>query len=154
MTQKKQKKPRTSSNTTHQEKTLRQRSDELCASGELGLQVDWEPAFEALGEVRNILVQLEVLGEEKSIDWDTIIGHHHYFDGIRFTSLYLESHFEQAFREFLAVVCEPLNERPGMTFNRLYLYVDTDKREMVVQKFVRFLEHLKELRMLQDAGIV
>jgi hypothetical protein len=43
---------------------------------------------------------------------------------------------------------------PGMTFNRLYLYVDTDKREVVVQEFARFLEHLKGLKVLQDAGIV
>jgi hypothetical protein len=46
----------------------------LVASGELGDQVDWEPGFEALGEVRKILSQLEELGEEESIDWDTIIG--------------------------------------------------------------------------------
>jgi hypothetical protein len=41
-----------------------------------------------------------------------------------------------------------------MTFNRLYLYLETDKREMVVQEFVSFLEHLRGLKVLQDAGIV
>jgi hypothetical protein len=126
----------------------------LVASGELGLQVDWEPGFEALGEVQWISVQLELLGQEKSIDWDTIIGDHVYFDGIRCASLYDESNFEQAFSEFLATVREPLNEMPGMTFNQLYLYVEADKREMVVQEFTRFLEHLKGLKVLQDAGIV
>jgi hypothetical protein len=126
------------------------------ASGELGDQVDWEPGFEALGEVRHILANFEELGEEESIDWDTIIGNHHYFDGIRydFPPLYNEADFEQAFGEFLAIVLDPVNEMPGMSFNRLYLYVDTDKRELVVQEFTRFLEHLKGLKVLQDAGIV
>jgi len=39
-----------------------------------------------------------------------------------------ESDFEDVFNEFLAIVCDPLNEMPGMTFNRLYLYVETGKR--------------------------
>ena len=43
---------------------------------------------------------------------------------------------------------------PGMSFNRLYLYLDEDKREAVVQEFTRFLEHLKGLKLLQDTGIV
>jgi hypothetical protein len=82
-----------------------------------------------LGEVRGILAQLEELGEEESIDWDTIIGDHPYFDGIKSTNfppLYNESDFEDVLNGFLAIVCEPLNEMPGMTFNRLYLYLETD----------------------------
>jgi hypothetical protein len=128
----------------------------LVASGELGDQVDWERGFEALGEVRGILSQLEELGEEESIDWDTIVGDHHYFDGIRsyFPPLYNESDFEDVFGEFLAIIREPLNEMPGMSFNQLYLYVEADKREMVVREFTRFLEHLKGLKVLRDAGIV
>jgi hypothetical protein len=128
----------------------------LVASGEIGDQVDWERGFEALGEVRGILSQLEELGEEESIDWDTVVGDHHYFDGIRsyFPPLYNESDFEDVFGDFLAIIREPLNEMPGMSFNQLYLYVEADKREMVVQEFTRFLEYLKGLKVLKDAEIV
>jgi hypothetical protein len=89
----------------------------LVASGELGDQVDWEPGFEALGEVRGILSRLEWLGKKESIDWDTNIGDHHYFDGIPsyFPPLYDESDFEDVFREFLAIIRDPTNEMPGMT---------------------------------------
>jgi hypothetical protein len=139
------------------EEPIEREGEILVASGEIGDSIDWESGFQALGEVQWILSHFEELGDEESIDWDTIIGDHHYFDGIQsisFPPLYHERDFAWAFSGFLAIIRDPINEMPGMTFNRLYLYLETDKREMVVQEFVRFLEHLKGLKVLKDAGIV
>jgi hypothetical protein len=127
------------------------------ASGELYFQIDWEPGFEVLGYVQGILANLGKLGKEESIDWGAIIGENHYFDGIKsadFPPLNDEKDFEHVFDKFLAVFLEPAGQMHSGLFDRLYLYVETDERDIVVQEFVRFLEHLKGLRVLQDAGIV
>jgi hypothetical protein len=128
------------------------------ASGELGDVIDWEAGFEALGEVQYILSHLEEVGEEEDVDWDTLVGEHSYFAIIKdadFPPLYNESDFETWFNDFLAVVKEPTgDEMPGQSFNSLDLYVANNEKEKVIQNFVRFLEHLKALKPLQDAGIV
>ena len=124
------------------------------ASGEIDLQIDWEPAFEVFSQVRDVFLKFGKPGEPKSIDWSAIVGDHHYFDGIKsacFPPLCDETDFERLFEEFHFI--KPVDE-PGTPSDRLYLYLETDKREMVVQEFVRFLEHLKGLKVLQDAGIV
>src|SRR5262249_31178759 len=118
------------------------------ASGEINWEINWEPGFEALRQVLGIVAQF---GDPRAIDWNTIIGDHHYFDGIKSAYSMLlcdENDFDRVFDEFHAV-------RPvSVDSERLYLYLEADKREMVVQEFTRFLEHLKGLTVLQDAGIV
>jgi hypothetical protein len=43
---------------------------------------------------------------------------------------------------------------PGQSFNSLDLYVANDQKEKVIQEFTDFLQHLKSLKSLRDAGIV
>jgi hypothetical protein len=127
------------------------------ASGDLGDVIYWEAGFEALGEVRSILSQLEEVGEE-NVDWKSLVGEHSYFADIEdadFPPLYDERDFETWFDDFLAVVKEPTgNEVPGQSFNSLDLYVANNEKEKMVQEFTHFLEHLKSLKSLRDAGIV
>ena len=127
------------------------------ASGDLGDVIYWEAGFEALGEVQSILSQLEEVGEE-NVDWKSLVGEHSYFAIIKdadFPPLYDESDFETWFDDFLAVVKEPTgDEMPGQSFNSLDLYVANNQREKVIPKFTDFLEHLKSLKPLRDAGIV
>jgi hypothetical protein len=77
------------------------------ASGEVDLPIDWEPGFEALGHVRDILARFDKIGGPTSIDWANIIGDHHFFDDIKsadFPPLRDEKDFERFFGQFLAVV--------------------------------------------------
>ena len=126
------------------------------ASGDLGDVIYWEAGFEALGEVQSILSQLEV-GEE-NVDWKSLVGEHSYFAVIEdadFPPLYDESDFETWFDDFLAVVKETTgDEMPGQSFNSLDLYVANNEKEKVIPKFTDFLQHLKSLKPLRDAGIV
>jgi hypothetical protein len=129
------------------------------ASGDLGDMIYWEPGFEALGEVRSILSQLEEVGEQ-NVDWKSLIGEHSYFEILEhseFPALYNESDFETYWQDFLAIVKEPEptgEMPPGPTFNSLDLYVGNDEKEKLVQEFTKFLQHLKSLKSLRDAGIV
>jgi hypothetical protein len=129
------------------------------ASGDLGDVIYWETGFEALGEVQSILSQLEEVGEE-NVDWKSLIGEHSYFARIEnadFPPLYDESDFETRFDDFLAIVKEPEPPGgwpPGPTFKSLNLFVANDEKERVIQKFTNFLQHLKTLKSLRDAGIV
>jgi hypothetical protein len=127
------------------------------ASGELGDVVYWETGFEALGEVQSILSQLEEVGEE-NVDWKSLIGEHSYFAGIKnadFSPLYNECDFEVCFDDFLAIVEEPEEYgMPGQSFDSLNIYVANDEKEKVLQEFTNFLQHLKTLKPLRDAGIV
>jgi hypothetical protein len=62
----------------------------------------WDAGFEVLGEVRSILVQLEEIGDEETIDWKIIIGDHLYFEPMssaEFPPLYNEQDFENTFLE-------------------------------------------------------
>jgi hypothetical protein len=43
---------------------------------------------------------------------------------------------------------------PGQSFDSLHLYVANDEKEKVIQKFTDFVQHLKTLKPLRDAGIV
>jgi hypothetical protein len=130
----------------------------LVASGYIGDVISWKPGFEALGEAQHILSQLENLGGRKAIDWVALIADNHYFAGIEladFPPLYNEKDFEFIFDDFLALVHEhDDDEIPSQTFSWLDLYIDTDRRDSVVQNFTRFCEHLRRLNFLQDAGIL
>jgi hypothetical protein len=127
------------------------------ASGELGDMIYWETGFEALGEVQSILSRLEEVGEE-NVDWEILIGEHSYFAGIEnadFPPLYDVTDFETCFDDFLAIVKEPTEYgMPGQSFDSLDLYVGNDEKEKVIQEFTDFLQHLKALKSLRDAGIV
>jgi hypothetical protein len=123
----------------------------------LGDVIYWEAGFEALGEVQSILSQLEEVGEE-NVDWKSLICEHSYFAGIQnadFAPLYDERDFETCFDDFLAIVKEPEEyAMPGQSFNSLDRYVANDEKEKVIQDFTDFLQHLKTLKPLRDAGIV
>jgi hypothetical protein len=87
------------------------------ASGEINWEINWEPGFEALRQVLGIVAQF---GDPRAIDWNTIIGDHHYFDGIKSAYSMLlcdENDFDPVFDEFHAV-------RPvSVDSERLYLYL-------------------------------
>jgi hypothetical protein len=126
------------------------------ASGDPGDVIYWQAGFKALGEVQSILSQLEEVGEE-NVDWKSLIGEHSYFAGIKiadFPPLYDVTEFETCFDDFLAIEEEPEYEMPGQSFDSLHLYVANDEKEKVIQKFTDFLQHLKTLKPLRDAGIV
>jgi hypothetical protein len=116
-------KQQTPSGTKSRAKMPQREGMTMIASGEIGDQVDWEPGFEALGEVQWILSHFEDLGDEESIDWGAIIGGHHYFDGIRsyFPPLYNQSDFEDVFREFLAIIREPSQREAGYELQSIVL---------------------------------
>jgi hypothetical protein len=128
------------------------------ASGDIGDMIYWKPGFEALGKVRSILSQLEEVGKE-NVDWKSLIGEHSYFEILEhsnFPPLYNFRDFE-TWEDFLAIVKEPepTGEMPfGPQFNSLDLYVGNDEKERVIQEFTNFLQHLKTLKPLRDAGIV
>ena len=46
------------------------------------------------------------------------------------------------------------DEMPGQSFNSLDLYVAKNEKDKVIQKFTDFLEHLKSLKPLREAGFV
>ena len=61
----------------------------------------------------------------------------------------------EGFGDFLGVVREPTgDEMPGQSFNSLDLCLANDEREKVIQEFTDFLQHLKTLKPLRDAGII
>jgi hypothetical protein len=94
---------------------------------------------------------------EENVDWKSLIGEHSYFAGIKiadFPPLYDVTEFETCFDDFLAIEEEPEYEMPGQSFDSLHLYVANDEKEKVIQKFTDFLQHLKTLKPLRDAGIV
>ena len=94
---------------------------------------------------------------EENVDWESLIGEHSYFAGIEnadFPPLYDVTEFETCFDDFLAIEEEPEYEMPGQSFDSLHLYVSNDEKEKVVQEFTAFLQHLKTLKPLRDAGIV
>lgn len=122
------------------------------ASGDLGDQVEWEPGFEALGNVYWLLIRLGEIDADR-LDWDELIGHHHYFEELR-DSLPLgdESDFEQHFSDFLAVTSDPdEDEMPGDCFVRLDLYVATGVKDQVVREFESFQRHLRSLQIVLEA---
>ena len=126
------------------------------ASGDPGNVIYWKAGFKALGEVQSILSQVEEVGEE-NVDWESLIGEHSYFAGIKiadFPPLYDVTEFETCFDDFLAIEEEPEYEMPGQSFDSLHLYVANDEKEKVVQEFTDSLQHLKTLKPLRDAGIV
>jgi hypothetical protein len=127
------------------------------AYGYLGDLIFWEGGFEALGEVQSILSHLEEEGE-KNVDWKSLIGEHSYFAVIKeanFPPLYDETDFETWFDDLFAVVTEPTGDKmPDQSFNFLDLYVAKNEKEKVIRKFTDFLQHLKSLKPLRDAGIV
>ena len=105
------------------------------------------------------MASLDELGDAQEIDWAEIIGDNDAFEGIRsfdFPPFYHLTDFESLdFLCFLTILKEPDgDEMPGQSFDWLDLYVDTNKRKEVVQHFVRFRDHLKQLRRLRDLGIV
>jgi hypothetical protein len=129
------------------------------AFGDVGDQIFWESGFESLGSVHSILSNFELLGDHEEIDWDVVVGGHHYFDGIKdwdFPPLYNVADFENLFSsDFSADVTTPVDPgRPGSWFNSIELYVRTDKKDQIVNCFQEFEKHLASLQVLQKAGIV
>jgi hypothetical protein len=129
------------------------------ASGNIGDKIWWEAGFEVLGEVRSILVQLEEIGDEETIDWKIIIGDHLYFEPMsyaEFPPLYNEQDFETlSSNEFLAIIEEPDGfEMAGQSFNWFDLYVDADRKEPILKNFENFATHLRSLKSLSDADVI
>jgi len=128
------------------------------AFGDSGDQVFWESGFESLGSVQWILSNLELLGDPKKIDWDLVIGDHHYFDCIKdwdFPPLYHVADFENLFDDFSAdVTSGEESELPGGAFDSIELYIRTDKADHIVKLFQEFESHLCSLEPLQKAGII
>jgi hypothetical protein len=119
----------------------------------------WDAGFEVLGEVRSILVQLEEIGDEETIDWKIIIGDHLYFEPMsyaEFPPLYNEQDFETlSSNEFLAIIEEPDGfEMAGQSFNWFDLYVDADRKEPILKNFENFATHLRSLKSLSDADVI
>lgn len=105
--------------------------------------------------MRSILASLEAF-EEEEIDWDALIGDHHYFDGIRactFPPFYNVSNFE-FLDHFLFDERYPEIETTCATFKEFDLYLKAGTEQTVLEEFTRFIEHLKNLKVLQDAGLV
>jgi hypothetical protein len=122
------------------------------ASGSLGDHIDWEPGFEALSNVYWLLIRLGET-EVDRLDWDELIGQHHYFEALR-DSLPLgdESDFEQYFSDFLATTSDPDEaEMPGDCFVRLDLYIAIGAKEPVVREFESFERHLRSISVVQEA---
>jgi hypothetical protein len=110
-----------------------------------------------LGEVYCILSQLQSLDRPDQIDWDALIGNHHYCDCIKgaVSALSDEADFEQYFSDFRAEITEPDGtEMPGDSFNWIDLYVAEESKEQINNRFLAFERHLKSLPRLQKAGIV
>ena len=146
----------------------------LAAAGELGDVVCWKEQFKVIQEVRNILAGLEEVGGVEDIDWDALIGGFDYFRRIRdidFPPLYNERAFEHAFDDFLCLQGEENpddeedesaedQEGDGPTsgfrpeYTRIEVYIDIDKVDAVVAAFRQFLEHLRTVPQLRQAGLV
>ena len=141
----------------------------LVCEGELGDMSHWEPGFEVFDEVKSVLCGLEDVEDE--IDWPELIGNHSYFSGLSnadFPPLYRESEFGIWFDDFLFIADddeeadgddedeeadddneEADDDRPGMSFQRFRLYLDSDNKVEIVDKFKIFLAHLVSLPIVR-----
>jgi hypothetical protein len=143
----------------------------LAAEGELGDVVCWQEPFKVIKTVQGILCSLEEVGDSEDIDWDALIGAFDYFRGIQdvgFPPLYNEWQFGDAFDDFLCLKDDDDDEdedeerekNDGPVFGyrpefvRVRIYIDTDKVSAVVSAFNVFLQHLRTVPQLREAGLV
>lgn len=108
----------------------------LAAYGELGDVVNWEPEYAAVGRARDLLCLLEEIGEDK-VDWKYLLqglpslG---VIELLNFPPLYNENAFDEI-DGFFTIVKEPLIELPGMSFNRIDIYIDPEFADKLIEQF-------------------
>src|SRR5262249_31351356 len=90
---------------------------------------------------------------KQPINIDQIISNFAYFSRLKemdFPPLWSLSDFETLSKDFLHFIDEPRDDRPGQSFNESRLYVDSQRREIVLAEVDQFLQHLRSLPCLRD----
>jgi hypothetical protein len=124
----------------------------LAASGQLGDAVYWEPGFEAVERARELLCYLENIGQKK-VDWRYLLRGLPNLGAIEtmdFPPLYTEDAFDEI-DGFLALTEEPeSNDRPGVSFSRIEVYIDREKRIRLIEQFEALSGRLENYKPLES----
>lgn len=121
----------------------------LAAQGELGDVVNWEQDFEAFERARSLLCLLEEIGDDE-VDWQYLLQglpNLSIIESMEFPPLYVEDAFD-SIDGFLTIVGEPLTEAPGMSFNRIEIYVDRNSVDRLIEQFDILSDRLEEYKPL------
>jgi hypothetical protein len=122
----------------------------LAATGQLGDAVYWEPGFEVVERVRRLLCLLEEIGQKK-VDWSYLLQGLPNLGDIEtmsFPPLYTEDAFDEI-DGFLTVTEEPEDDdRPGMSFSRIEVYIDRENRERLIEQFETLSDRLENFKPL------
>jgi hypothetical protein len=123
----------------------------IVASGDQGYE-EWQPMFGSIREVRDIISSLDQA--KQPINMDQIISNFAYFSRLKemdFPPLCSLSDFETLSEDFLHLIDEPYcDDIPGQSFNESRLYVDSQRREIVLAEVDQFLQHLRSLPCVRD----
>ena len=123
----------------------------LAASGQLGDAIYWEPGFEAVERARRLLCLLEEIGQKK-VDWSYLLQGLPNLDDIKtmsFPPLYTEDAFDEI-DGFLTVTEEPEDDdRPGVSFSRIEVYIDRENRERLIEQFETLSDRLEKFKPLE-----
>jgi hypothetical protein len=124
----------------------------IVAAGDQGHE-EWESVFVSIRDVQEIISRLDEV--ERPISIDEVVADFNYFRRLKemdFPPLYDLSDFEHLSGDFLYLIDEPEHDNgpPGMSFNQVQLYVDSQRIQVVLVEFNRFLQHLRSLPGLME----
>jgi hypothetical protein len=96
-----------------------------------------------------MLCLLEEIGEDQ-VDWDSLLSglpNLHTIESMDFPPLYSERAFD-GIDGFLTIEEEPASERPGMSFNRIEIYIARTDASDLLREFSQLSLRLSEYEPL------
>ena len=118
----------------------------LVGSGDLGGWIHWEKGFAPIASMMSNHWLLEEIGENE-VDMDDLLKgltHLRVLDELSFPPLYSERDFD-SIDGFITFEDDDSEGGPGMSFNRIHIYVERDKQATLLQEFGLLSERLESL---------